>query len=42
MKISIITARSKNGVIGSNNSLPWKMPSDMRFFKQTTIGHHVW
>lgn len=41
MKISIITARSKNGVIGSNNSLPWKMPSDMRFFKQTTIGHHV-
>lgn len=41
MKISIITARSKNGVIGSNNSLPWKMRSDMRFFKQTTIGHHV-
>ncbi|WP_291725529.1 dihydrofolate reductase [Bernardetia sp.] len=41
MKISIITARSKNGVIGSENSLPWKMPSDMRFFKQTTLGHHV-
>ena len=41
MKVSIITARSKNGVIGSENSLPWKMPSDMRFFKQTTIGHHV-
>jgi len=41
MKISIITARSKNGVIGSNNSLPWKMPSDMRFFKQSTIFHHV-
>ena len=41
MKISIITARSKNGVIGSNNKLPWKMPSDMRFFKQSTIFHHV-
>lgn len=41
MKISIITARSKNGVIGSNNSLPWKMPSDLRFFKQTTIGHYI-
>lgn len=41
MKISIITARSKNGVIGSNNSLPWKMPSDMRFFKQSTIFHHI-
>ncbi len=41
MKISIITARLKNGVIGSNNTLPWKMPSDMRFFKQSTIFHHV-
>lgn len=41
MKISIITARSKNGVIGSNNSLPWRMPSDLRFFKQTTIGHYI-
>ncbi len=41
MKISIITARSKNGVIGSNNTMPWKMPSDMRFFKQSTLFHHV-
>ena len=41
MKVSIITARSKNGVIGLNNSLPWKMPSDLRFFKQSTIFHHI-
>jgi dihydrofolate reductase len=41
MKISTITARSKNGVIGSNDSLPWKMPSDLQFFKQTTVGHHI-
>lgn len=40
-KISIIAAVSKNGVIGKDNKLPWHLPEDMKFFKDTTTGHCV-
>lgn len=32
---------AKNRVIGKNNDLPWRLPDDMKFFMQTTKGHHV-
>ncbi len=41
MRISLITAVSTNNVIGRGNELPWDMPADMRYFMQTTLGHHV-
>jgi dihydrofolate reductase len=41
MIISAIAAVSRNGVIGKKNRLPWHLPADMRFFKQTTLGHPV-
>ncbi|MEE9383017.1 MAG: dihydrofolate reductase [Nannocystaceae bacterium] len=41
MNISIIVAMANNGVIGRNNALPWQLSGDMRFFKATTMGHHV-
>ncbi len=41
MKVSLIVAVSENGVIGKDNDLIWYLPNDMRFFKETTIGHHV-
>ena len=41
MKVSLIVAVSENGVIGKNNDLIWHLPNDMRFFKETTMGHHV-
>jgi dihydrofolate reductase len=41
MTISIIVAVSQNNVIGINNKLPWHLPADMKYFKQTTIGHAV-
>lgn len=41
MIVSAIAALSKNRVIGKNNDLPWKLPDDMRFFMETTKGHHV-
>ncbi len=41
MIISIIAAVAKNGVIGKANDLPWRLPDDMKFFMQTTSGHHV-
>jgi len=41
MIVSAIAALSKNRVIGRNNDLPWRLPDDMKFFMETTRGHHV-
>lgn len=41
MTISLIAALTQNHVIGLNNDLPWSLPDDMKYFMQTTIGHHV-
>ncbi len=41
MIISLIAALTQNYVIGKNNDLPWSLPDDMKFFMQTTKGHHV-
>ena len=41
MKVSLIVAVAKNGVIGKDNDLIWHLPKDIRFFKEITIGHHV-
>ena len=34
--ISIIAAKSHNGVIGNNNTLPWRLPSDLQNFRKLT------
>ncbi|MEI9963927.1 MAG: dihydrofolate reductase [Caulobacteraceae bacterium] len=34
-------ARSRNGVIGKDNHLPWRLKSDMALFKQVTLGKPV-
>ena len=39
--INIIVAASTNLVIGKDNDLPWHLPTDMKFFKDTTNGHTV-
>ena len=39
--ISIIVAVAENGAIGVNNDLPWRLPDDMKRFKQLTTGHVV-
>lgn len=41
MVISLIAAVSSNKAIGKNNDLPWKLPDDMKYFMETTKGHHV-
>ncbi|MEP7127936.1 MAG: dihydrofolate reductase [Chitinophagales bacterium] len=41
MTISLIAALTTNRVIGKNNDLPWRLPDDMKYFMQTTSGHHV-
>ena len=41
MIISLIAAFSENRVIGINNSIPWRIPEDMKWFKKLTLGHTV-
>ena len=41
MKLKLILARSRNGVIGLNNTMPWHLPEDLAHFKRTTLGAPV-
>ena len=41
MSISLIVAVSQNGVIGKNNQLPWRLPEDLKRFKQLTMAHPI-
>jgi|FLYM01.1.fsa_nt_gi dihydrofolate reductase len=38
MKLAHIVAASENNVIGVNNTLPWDIPEDMKFFRDKTKG----
>jgi len=35
----IIVAHDPNLVIGKDGRLPWRIPEDLKLFKQTTLGH---
>jgi dihydrofolate reductase len=37
MKINLITAMDKNMGIGIDNSLPWKLPGELQYFKKMTL-----
>jgi dihydrofolate reductase len=40
MNLHLIVAMTPDRIIGNKNSLPWKhMPSDIRRFRDTTMGH---
>ena len=32
---------ARNHVIGINNTLPWRIPEDLKYFKMLTLGHHM-
>ena len=40
-KISIIVAVAANGVIGAHNTLPWRLPEDLKYFRARTMGHPI-
>ena len=40
-RLAVMVAVAANGVIGSNNGLPWHLPEDLRYFKQVTLGKPV-
>ncbi|MGH1345429.1 MAG: dihydrofolate reductase [Nannocystales bacterium] len=41
MKVSLIVGRARNGVIGREGDLPWRLPADLAQFKRRTMGHHL-
>jgi dihydrofolate reductase len=40
-RIAVIAAVARNGIIGVENRLPWRLPEDMRRFRALTTGHAV-
>lgn len=41
MRVVIIAAVGRNGVIGADNRLPWRIPEDLARFKELTMGHAI-
>ncbi len=41
MIVSLIAAASENNVIGVHGVLPWKLPADLKRFKELTSGHPI-
>ena len=41
MKISMIAAMTDDSVIGIENRLPWRLPNDMKWFRQHTLGKPI-
>jgi dihydrofolate reductase len=39
--VSLIVARDRKGGIGKDNALPWRLSSDLRRFRELTMGHHI-
>jgi len=40
-QLRLIVAYSRNRVIGRDNTLPWRLPGDLKHFKQQTLGHPI-
>lgn len=40
-ELAIVVAVAENGVIGKGNALPWRLPGDLRYFKELTMGHPI-
>ncbi len=41
IRISFIVAAADNGVIGRNGALPWRLSSDLKYFRRLTLGKPV-
>ncbi len=41
VRLSLIVAQARGGVIGRNGKMPWHLPSELAHFKRTTFGKPV-
>ncbi|HMQ47928.1 MAG TPA: dihydrofolate reductase [Saprospiraceae bacterium] len=41
MIVSAIVAADLNNVIGKDNGIPWYLSGDLKYFKKTTLDHHI-
>lgn len=41
MKLSLVVAMARNGVIGHNGGLPWHLPADLKRFRAITLGKPI-
>jgi dihydrofolate reductase len=41
VKVSLVAAVARNGVIGRDNAIPWRIPEDLARFRALTMGHAV-
>lgn len=41
LPLSLIAALGENRVIGVDNSMPWHLPGDFKYFKATTLGKPI-
>ena len=41
MKLTLIAAVARNGVIGREGDLPWRLSADLKHFKARTLGHPI-
>ena len=39
--VSMIVAAAKNGVIGKDGDMPWRLPADLKNFKRITMGSTI-
>lgn len=39
--LTMIAAVGRNGVIGVDGDLPWRLPEDLKHFRRNTLGHAV-
>jgi dihydrofolate reductase len=40
-RVCLVAAVARNGVIGADGKLPWRLPGELRHFRQVTLGHPV-
>jgi dihydrofolate reductase len=41
LRLALIAAVARNGVIGANNRMPWHLPAELRHFRTLTVGHRI-
>ena len=41
MRVALVAAIARGGVIGRDSGIPWRLPEDMQRFRALTMGHPV-